>query len=534
MGLTRGKEGYIKFPNLYHLFARIHWWEDYSIEENYSIISAEMEIKAEEYDYLGTWFPGGDSASEKGQILIDGNAIASMSFFSPATHSTVVNTVNEWCKVKNIDGSNVSWSSGKIYHNSDGTASATISTNRIHAYGAKNSETHTFGTISEQTISLTTIPRKSEITSAAAVTLGKACSVKWTPLSASFQYKLKFSLLDWSHTIGDIKPNITSPYTYTGYTIPMEVANQLPNVTSGVMTVTLYTYSGSTEVGETSATFDVTVPENADTIPAVTDLVLTAVDTPFGGVFVQGNSKVQAAFDCAGRYGATIISKKMTVEGKTYTEEHISDYIGGYGDIKVTIAVTDTRGFTGTAEGTIYVCAYSKPQVKVSVCQRCNENGEADDSGTYLAIEASRSYSKVVSGEQKNHCVLRYRYAKQGATLPEWTTLLAENDQGDSVNTGALQLNLAKDAIYIVEVGVIDTVGSTSETSYTIMTETVFMHEKAGGNGIGFGMYCQGDNQMDVAWDAHFHGGVIIYPDPNNPNECKTLHEYIKAVISEG
>lgn len=525
MGLIRGKSGYIKFPNQYHLFARIHWWEDYSIEENYSIVSAEMEITAEEYDYRDTWYPGGDSASEKGQILVGGNVIASMSYFYPATHIASVTTVNEWFKVKNVDGSDATWSSEKIYHNSDGTASTTISTTRIHAYGGSNSKTHTFGVISSQTIVLTTIPRKSEITSTAAVTLGKACSVKWTPLSANFQYKLKFSLLDWSHTTDDIKPNITSPYTYTGYTIPVEVANQLPNVTSGVMTVTLYTYSGSNEVGEASATFDVTVPENADTRPTVTDLVLTAVDTPFGGVFVQGDSRVQATFTRTGKYGAEIASAKMTVEGKSYTEEHISDHIGGYGDIKVTIAVTDTRGFTGTAEGTIYVCAYSKPQVKVSVCQRCNKDGEADDGGTYLVIEASRSYSKVVSGTQQNYCELRYRYAKQGETMPEgWTTLLEEENSNDSVQTGALDVSLAKDAIYIVEVGVIDTVGYTSETSYTILTEAVFMHEKAGGKGLGLGMYCTEDNLLEVAWNAKFHGNVMIGD--------MTLAEYILSVIN--
>lgn len=541
MALIRGKSGSFQLSALYNLFARVNWWEDYSIEENYSIISAEMEMMAEGWDYRGTWYLGGDSKSEPGQVFIGGNAIVSMSFYNPATHkASIANSdINKWVKVKNTDGTEASWSSGKIYHSNDGTASTTISTTRIVVHRNADSEfplvdERSVGSLSTQTIELTTIPRKSEITSAAAVTLGKACSVKWTPLSASFQYKLKFSLGNWSHTTDYIKPNTTAPYTYTGYTIPIEVAEQIPNAATGDMTVTLYTYSGSTKVGEATDDFVVTVPENADTIPAVTNLVLMADRSPFTGVFVQGNSKVQAAFDCAGRYGATIISKKMTVEGKTYTEEHISDYIGGYGDIKVTIAVTDTRGFTGTAEGTIYVRAYSKPQVKVSLCQRCNENGEADDSGTYLVITASRSYSKVVSGTQNNFCILRYRYAKQGEALPEWTTLLTADAEKDTVENLLLQVNLAKDAIYIVEVGVIDTVGSTSETSYTIMTEAVFMHEKAGGKGIGFGMYCQGDNQMDVAWDAHFHGGVIIYPDPNNPNECKTLHDYIKAVISEG
>ena len=527
MALIRGKSGSIRLTNKYDLFARINWWEDYSIEENYSIISTEMEMMAEKYDYVGTWYPGGKSADEKGEILIDGEIIASMTYFGTAEYKASVTPVNTWVKVKKADGSEAVWSSGKIYHGSDGTGSVTIESTMLRAYRASDAKNHSFYTIPAQTITLTTIPRKSEITSAATVTLGKACSVRWTPLSTGFQYKLKFSLGYWSYTTDYIKPNTTSPYTYIGYTIPMETANQIPNAASGDMTVTLYTYNDDMNVGEASATFEVTVPENADTRPTVTDLVLTAVDSPFAGVFVQGNSKVQAAFTGAGQYGAEIASARMTVDGKTYTGEYISDHIGGYGDIKVTITVTDTRGFTGSTEGTIHVCAYSKPQVKVSVCQRCDADGNADDAGTYLVIEASRSYSKVNDGTQRNFCTLRYRYAKQGQTLPEnWTTLLDTDASGDTVQTGALLGSLANDAIYIVEVGVIDSVGNTSETSYTIMTEVVFMHEKAGGKGLGLGMYCTADNRLEVAWDAYFHGEVMI--------GGVTLKEYILAVISEG
>ena len=525
--MLRGKSGSIQLTNKYHLFARINWWEDYSIEENYSIISAEMEMMAEEYAYTGTWYPGGKSADEKGEILIDGEVIASMTYYGTADYMASVTPVNTWVKVTNTDGSALVWSSGKIYHNDDGTGAATIETTMLRAYRVEDSKNHSFYTIPSQTITLTTIPIKSGITSAATVTLGKACSVRWTPVSTGFQYKLKFSLGDWSYTTSYIKPNTTQAYTYAGYTIPLEVASQLPNATSGTMTVTLYTYNGSTNVGETFTVFEVIVPDNASTRPTITDLALTAVDTPFDGVFVQGKSKVQAAFTGSGKYGAEISSAKMTVEGKTYAGEFTSDYISGYGDIKVSITVTDTRGFSGTTEGTIQVCAYSKPQVKVSVCQRCDADGNADDVGTYLMISASRNYSKVVSGTQRNFCTIRYRYAKQGETMPDaWTTLLEPNAASDAVQTGAMLGNLATDVIYIVEIGVIDTVGNTSETSYTIITEVVFMHEKEGGDGLGLGMYCAGSNRLDVAWNAHFHGGVNV--------GGMTLKEYILAVISEG
>lgn len=524
MALIKGKSGTIQFSNKYDLFSRINWWEEYSIEENYSIVYADMEMMADSYSYQGKWYPSGSTLNEPGQILIGGEVVAELHSLAGTGHYANITASNVWSPIINPDTAKAPpWSSGKIYHNSDGTGSTTIATTRFLAYRESDTKRHVFGTIAAQTITLTTIPRKSGITSAAAVTLGKACSVRWTPLSASFQYKLKFSLEDWSYTTGYIKPNTTSAYTYTGYTIPLDVAEEFPKAASGTMTVTLYSYSGSTNVGSDSKTFKVTLPENSNTKPTISDLVLTALDSPFDGVFVQGNSKVKVAFTKTGRYGAEITSAKMTVEGKSYTEPYISDPISGYGDIKLTITVTDTRGFTGSAEGTISVYAYSKPQVKVSMCQRCDANGNANDGGTYLTISASRSYSKVA---QHNACTLRYRYAKQGETMGAWTTLLEPGASGDAVQTGALLGNLATDAIYIVEVGVIDTVGNTSETSYTILTEAVFMHEKAGGKGLGLGMYCTADNRLEVAWDSYFHGEVMV--------GGVTLKEYILAVISEG
>lgn len=525
MGGIRGKTGSIVFPNEYNLAARIRWVEDYYIEENCSIISVYLDLKAQSYTYQGKWWPSGRTLAEPGQILVGNEAVTEISSLSGTGHYANVNATDVWTEVTNANDA-PPWSSGKIYHKDDGTGSTTISTTYFLAYRDGDNNKQLFGTISAQTIELTTIPRASSITSAANVTLGKACSVKWTPLSSGFRYKLKFSMGSWSKTTDYVQPKTTSAYTYTGYTIPLEAAEQIPKAASGTMKVTLETYNGDTLVGSDDTTFTVTVPENFSTKPTVTDLVLTPVDSPFDGVFVQGNSKVQAAFSSSGKYGASVASAKMAVEGKNYTGEYLSNYLSGYGDIKVTVTVTDTRGFTGTAEGTISVCAYSKPQVKVSECVRCNASGVADDGGTYLKIAASRSYSKVDDGTQHNFCQIRYRYAKDGGTYSSWQTILAKDTlTTDAVQTGALLGNLSATSTYIVEVGVIDDVGNTSETAYTLMTEAVFMHKKEGGKGLGLGMYCTEDNRLDVAWNMRVWGDLLVGPDG------LTLEAYIKQIV---
>ena len=152
----------------------------------------------------------------------------------------------------------------RVPHNSDGTKSCTLSASwrMSGTYSGTSVGTITAST----TVTLDTIARASTISSASNVTLGNACSVKWTPASTSFRYKLKFVLGSWNYTTGAIHPNSTSAYTYDDYTIPLAVANQLPSATTGSMTVYLYTYSDSgctTQIGSTdSDSFTVTVPSS--------------------------------------------------------------------------------------------------------------------------------------------------------------------------------------------------------------------------------------------------------------------------------
>ena len=93
-----------------------------------------------------------------------------------------------------------------VAHRDDGTGSVKVRTwmdTGISAEVVENS----------QSLTLTTIPRASYISSASDRTLGTACAIKWTPRSKSFRYKLKFSIGDWSYTTVAIHPNTTSDYT---------------------------------------------------------------------------------------------------------------------------------------------------------------------------------------------------------------------------------------------------------------------------------------------------------------------------------
>lgn len=399
-----------------------------------------------------------------------------------------------------------------LKHGSDGKKSFEVYVEAgiyVHAANCKGSDT----------FSLTTIPRASTITSAGNVTLGKKCSVKWTPKAAAFRYKLKFSLGDWSYTTGAIHPNQTSAYTYTGYTIPLAVAEQITSAKTGTMTVKLYTYSnsGATEqVGDAdSATFTVTVPDSDSTRPTVSMALapVSSLADTFAGLYIQGKSKVKAELSATGQYDATIKSYSMKADGATYDsgDDYTSDYLANAGSITVYGYAKDSRGFTGSTSKKITVIAYSKPKIVAAsgesdvVAARCDADGNLSDSGTYLKIKAKRSYSPVTSGDvQYNFCKIRYRYKlESAAAYSSWTTILAGDAMdSDEIVTGALLGGvLAADSTYLVQVQAIDDIGGYGYTTISIPTDKVYMHRDKLKRALAFGKYIEEENCIDIAED---------------------------------
>ncbi len=357
---------------------------------------------------------------------------------------------------------------------------------------------------------LTTIPRASSITSAAAVTLGNACNVKWTPNSKSFRYKLKFTIGSWKYTTGAIHPNKTSAYTYTGYKLPLDIANQIPDNTKGTVNVTLYTYPDSScekNIGTDSKEFTVTVPNNADTQPTVTMKLTPVSPENFAGLYVQKLSKVKAtALSATAQYGAEIKSTYLSVESKNYPDPYQSSVLENAGEIEIKGYAKDTRGIIGTEKQEIQVLPYYTPKLTANA-YRCTSDGEPADNGEYLRIKATRDYAPVMfKNVQKNFCEIKYSYKAETAT--DWTDekiILAANVTENTVVTGPLlNATFRKDTAYTVRIIAIDTAGKKSPpVTVNIPSERVFRHKRAGGKGMGLGGYCEEDDLLDVHWNLH-------------------------------
>ena len=404
---------------------------------------------------------------------------------------------------------------GNVTHTDDGTLSCPISASFTH-YGSKSLDAGT----ASGSASLDTIPRASTITSSSDVTLGNNCRVKWTPKSASFRYKLKFAIGNWSHTTGAIHPNKTAEHTYSSYAVPIDAAYEFKTKT-GTMTVTLYTYSDSNateQIGSAdSETFTVTVPENDDTAPLV-DIELLPVSSlsyPFDGLFIQGKTKLIVDSIFTTKYGADVDESSITVNGTPYE----SGYLTKSGEVSVNATVKDSRGHYGTDNDSITVIPYSKPIVQAAsgeskiVAARCDANGNITDSGTYLKIKAKLVYEKVVSdSSQLNYGKIQYRYRAEGGLWSDWYTILDSKVTADTeVTTGAL-LNgaLSIQTNYQVQVRAVDDIEESQPVTLTIASDSVYMHRPAYGKSMGLGGYAQGTGNMDIYWKTRARGGLSL------------------------
>lgn len=377
------------------------------------------------------------------------------------------------------------------------------------------------------TLTLPQISRVSTVRASDRI-LGETCSVTWTPAGYYLSYKLKFSIGSWSYTTDVIRPNTTTAYTYSGYTLPLEVANQLPNTTQGTMSVTLTTYSdydGQDQVGTSTKDFRILVPGNALTQPTV-GMSLSpsnSFPSPYNSLYIQRYSKVKATLDISTKYGATEAASNITVEGNNHPYPYESGFLSQAGTISVKATVKDSRGYYGTSYEDIEVIPYQKPYVTAKsgessiIAARCDGSANLTDSGTYLKIKAKVVYSKVISGGvQNNYGNIKYRYRAEGGSYSPWQTILDGHNSDEVITPPLLDGDLDTKTNYQVQIVAYDDLFESDPITIAISSDAVYMHKPSGGNGMGIGGYSSGDGNLDIYFKTMARGGLSVLDDEGN------------------
>lgn len=461
-----------------YISCKIVWSAEQSISGNYSDVTATLYYSRTNTDYTtsGTW---------KGSITINGTKTSGSKSMSI--------TYNSNTKAMSA--------TTRVYHNTDGTKSCAIKAS------GSISGTSLDSTSISSTVTLTTIARASSITSVSNATLGSTSSIKWTPASKSFYYKVKLVLGDWSWTSGAIHPNQTSAYTYTTPNISLSVANQLPKATSGTMTAYLYTYSNSactTKIGSTySKTFTVTVPSSVK--PEISSAKVSIVNSNAviaeWGVYVKGYSQAKITASASGKYSSTIssftISGGYSVSKSGTSLSYTGDVFSTSGDKIFNVVAKDSRGRSSDSvkAGEITVYAYSAPTISTFTVSRSSSDS------TKMVAKCNYSFSSV---NGKNSATATLYYKKSTAT--SWTTY---GTIADNVST-TLTKTFEEASSYNFKVVVKDALSKTATSPEAfVSTVSVLMDFRSGGKGLGIGKMAE-SNALEIGLDTKFFGKVYI------------------------
>lgn len=488
-----------------YIDAKIEWSSSKSTSTNSSSVSAILYYKRNNTGFTTT---GTGTFS----ITINGT--------TKTVTKTLTITENTWVAAAQATVT--------VNHSSDGSKSITIS-----ASGSIPDTTLTSTNVSG-TAKLDTIARESLMRglSCATTYFTGELTYKYKTQNASFYNRCNIAVYDGSGFAAVKSINLgqqsTSEKTATVTLSEDELSivyNALPDTDYGRIRFTLRTYSKSDYTGQIGdgdyADINLYIPNTTATQPTAT-MTLTPVNSlgsPFNTLYIRGKTKVKGSFsNAAGKYGASIVSYKYSVDGVNYGDPYTSNYLITPGSVTVKGTITDSRGFSRTYEQIITVLSYDAPTIIPAsgeskiICARCDASGNLSDSGTYLKIKAKRSYSPVISsGVQKNFCSIRYRYKVDGGTWSDWVTILDGSATSDEVSTGALlDGTLDPTKSYSFRVSVVDTLGESGHTSIPVPTDKVYMHKAGSINAFALGKYAEEENSFDVAQDitAIFRGPV--------------------------
>lgn len=311
-----------------------------------------------------------------------------------------------------------------IGHNANGTKSFSISATlplNISPYGT--------ATVS-QAVQPRAIPRISSVTGAN-VAMGSNMTITINANDTSFTHNLRYS---FGSSSGTIATGVKGTYSWF---VPVTLAEQLPNATSGRGTLVCETYSGSRKIGESQYSFTLTIPDNIKPSIVMIDVVETQTTVNNlnlgANTFVQIMSLPQVLFRSAnGVYGSTITGYRAEIVGKNQSTTNPDGLLGmmNYnGNITIRASVTDSRGrISNTVDKTITVLPYFSPVLSFTTTRSGAQN-------TTLTVTRNAKIAPLtVGGVQKNKMILTFKTAPLGS--PTYTTNIS-NASGtyDTVST---------------------------------------------------------------------------------------------------
>ena len=424
-------------------------------------------------------------------------------YSTQVTVSLAGDTIHNSNVQRSINGTNTSTlverGTKTINHNADGTRSLAVSA--VFETATKDNYSPLTALTINSSMNLTTIPRASKPTlSSGSVNFGSSVTINMNRQATNFTHTVRAVLGSKSVTIAQ---NVA---TSTQWTVPVDWMSLIPNSASATIAIYVDTFSASTKLGTASTNLTARVSSSycADigTIN-ISEADSTVKEKLKSSVYVQGQSKLEVRFGATGKYGATIRTSSVTVEGKTYNSHHITtDVIRGSGVRDVICRVTDSRGFTTEKRTTVKVEPYSPPKINEFNAYRANSNGSYNKSGTYARANYKAEISSLAG---KNLISYQLSYKPRSSETWQTVSISQTNYVSDSYRVVP---NVSLKNSYEFKL-IVEDYFSRAEASSSFGTGENSVTFREGGKGIAFGKFAEKENTVESAWNIDVKGLLI-------------------------
>lgn len=295
--------------------------------------------------------------------------------------------------------------SGWVSHNSDGTGSASGSaTINFPNWGWSGTASGSF--------TLPTIPRASEVACSSPY-IGDNAIISIDKKSSAFTNTVTYKIGTLTGTVATKTSSTTLQLNTSA--IADQIYALIPDDTEIQGTIYCTTYNGSTQIGDTkSTTFNLYAKESV----CKPDVSATIVDTntsvtDITDKFIKYISKPKVTINATAKNSARIKSYSINLnDGQTSNlQENTFDTIGSN---KVTVSVTDSRGYPNKADSTLDMIDYIKLHINtISITRPEGTSNEA-----ILNCNGAH-YNGSFTDDVSNTLTATFKYRLSGTT--EWT-----------------------------------------------------------------------------------------------------------------
>ena len=374
------------------------------------------------------------------RVTIDGD----VAFYRDATSGNKTN-----CKIGQVlaSGQKV------ITHNNDGSRRVTMKMEAgIYTWAINKDGSGTFD--------LDTIPRASTI-GAADANIGSNTTIVVNRKSTAYTHSIayKFGSLSGYITADGKTSNSESKYSATtiSFAIPTSFYAQIPNAKTGTCTLTIKTYSGSTQIGDAqTCTLTVTAPQ-ATCAPSVSGTVVdsnatTKALTGDESRMVRYYSTALCTITATAKNSASITDKKIggtAVSGNTRSIQNVEQNT-------VYFYAKDSRGYEATANVGFTLIPY--------VLLTNNSSGQRTDptsGNAKLAIKGD--FYNGSFGAVDNALSVKYRIAPAGGSYGDYVDV-TPTTTGDSYSATVQLSGLDYESEYTIQIVAADKLASVTKT----------------------------------------------------------------------